>query len=297
VQEYVTIRREQTVLPSESHIVAIIGRALDLSSLPVLRLVGDGADHWAFDVNGMFIARVLKERNEQTAAALEREAALLRILAPVSPLPIPQVVATDPSAGLMVYRRIAGTSLFEKPAPEPHAIVDPLADFVAAIHGVPSETVEQLVQRDEYALDGYLTEGAALMQQVTTCLTSVQRSRVESFLGTPPPPESIQRTLCHNDLGAEHILASDDWSQLTGVIDWSDAALADPAVDIGRVLRDFGFGVAEAALRRASHDEAALVRAVFYARCALIEDLAYGIETSRPQYVAHALGRFDETFS
>jgi aminoglycoside phosphotransferase (APT) family kinase protein len=103
--------------------------------------------------------------------------------------------------------------------------------------------------------------------------------------------------LCHNDLGAEHILASDDRSKLTGVIDWSDAALAEPAVDLGRLLRDFGFGVAEAALHRASHDETTLVRALFYARCALIEDLAYGIETARPQYVVHALGRFGETFS
>jgi aminoglycoside phosphotransferase (APT) family kinase protein len=285
------------VIPNERHIVDIIRRTLDLSSVGVIRSLGDGADHWAFDVNGLFIARVLKERDEHTGAVLEREAALLRMLARVSPLPIPQVVATDPSAGLMVYRRIPGTSLFERPAAEPHAIVDPLADFVAAIHGVPSKTVEHLVERYEYALNGYVTEAAALMQQIAAYLTSAQRSRVELFLGTPPPPESVQRTLCHNDLGAEHVLASDDRSELTGVIDWSDAAIADPAVDIGRLLRDFGFGVARAALRRASHDEPTLVRALFYARCALIEDLAYGIETSRPQYVAHALGRFGETFS
>jgi aminoglycoside phosphotransferase (APT) family kinase protein len=285
------------VIPSERHIVGTIRRALDLSSVGVIRPLGDGADHWAFDVNGLFIARMLKERDEHTRDALERETALLLMLARVSPLPIPQVVAIDPSEGLMVYRRIPGTSLLERPVPEPHAIVDPLADFVAAIHGVPSEKVEHLVQRDEYPLDRYRTEAAALMQQVTTYLTGAQRSRVELFLGTPPPPESLQRTLCHNDLGAEHILASDDGSGLTGVIDWSDAALADPAVDMGRLLRDFGFGVAEAALRRASHEETTLVRALFYARCALIEDLAYGIEMSRPQYVAHALGRFDETFS
>ena len=285
------------VIPNERHIVGIIRRALDLPSVGVIRPLRDGADHWAFDVNGLFIARVLKERDEHTRGALEREAALLIMLARVSPLPVPQVVATDPSAGLMVHRRIPGTPLFERPAADPHAIMDPLADFVAAIHGVPLETVEHLVQRDESALNGYVTEAAALMQQIAAYLTSAQRTRVELFLGTPPPPASLQSTFCHNDLGAEHILASDDRSELTGVIDWSDAALADPAVDIGRLLRDFGFGVAEAALRRASHEETTLVRALFYARCALIEDLAYGLETSRPQYVAHALGRFDETFS
>ena len=117
------------------------------------------------------------------------------------------------------------------------------------------------------------------------------------FLASPARPESERRTFYHNDLGAEHILASRDSSELTGVIDWSDAAIADPARDIGRLLRDFGFGVAETVLRRTGGDERMLARAAFYARCALLEDLAYGSETSRPQYVSHALGRFAETFS
>lgn len=81
---------------------------------------------------------------------------------------------------------------------------------MAAIHGVPPETVEHLVQRDEYPLSGYLTEAADQMTEISAYLTSSQRTRVELFLATPPPPESRQRTLCHNDLGAEHILASED---------------------------------------------------------------------------------------
>lgn len=156
--------------------------------------MGDGSDHWAFGVDGAFIARVRKQPDEHTAATVEREAALLEMLSRVSRLTVAQVVAAEPRAGLIVYRRLPGRSLFEKPAPEPGAIAEALADFVAAIHGVPSETVEPRVQRDEYPLSGYLTEAASLMNQIATRLTNAQRSRVELFLASPPPrTPSIQR--------------------------------------------------------------------------------------------------------
>ncbi len=67
-----------------------------------------------------------------------------------------------------------------------------------------------------------------------------------------PQPRARTRVVAHADLGAEHILALD--GRLTGIIDWSDAAITDPAVDFARVYRDFGPGVLEDAiggLRRA----------------------------------------------
>ena len=93
------------------------------------------------------------------------------------------------------------------------------------------------------------------------------------------------------------MFASEDGLTLTGIIDWSDAAIADPARDLGLLLRDLGVGVAEGILRRMGGDVTTLTRAVFYSRCGLVEDLAYGLQASRPQYVAHALARFDEMFS
>src|SRR5690606_16160164 len=62
------------------------------------------------------------------------------------------------------------------------------------------------------------------------------------------------------------------------VIDWSDAALADPAVDLARLHRDLGPAAREA-LRRSDDGLIGgedLDRGAFYARCALLQDLAYG---------------------
>ena len=46
--------------------------------------------------------------------------------------------------------------------------------------------------------------------------------------------------LAHNDLGAEHVLVDPATLAVTGIIDWSDAARADPAAEVGRLLRDLG---------------------------------------------------------
>ena len=211
--------------------------------------------------------------------------------------PVPEVVTLEPKAGLIIFRRLPGTSLFERPPSNPLAFAEPLADFVATIQSTPHAVVTHLVERDECSPSGYLRDTAGQMEHLVPYLTSAQRQRVELFLASPVPRESVVRTLCHNDLGAEHVFASEDESELTGVIDWSDAAITDPARDIGRLLKDFGFAVAEAVLRRTGGDKGTMTRAFFYARCALLEDWTYGIETSRPRYVAHALARFAETFS
>jgi aminoglycoside phosphotransferase (APT) family kinase protein len=98
----------------------------------------------------------------------------------------------------------------------------------------------------------------------------------------------------HNDLGIEHVLVDHPvgWT-VTGVIDWSDAAITDPAADFGRVYRDLGPAALNAAIASYRTDERGAMalrkRAAFYARCGLLEDLAYGIETGRGKYVRKSL--------
>jgi len=77
-------------------------------------------------------------------------------------------------------------------------------------------------------------------------------------------------------LGAEHLLADLEASTPTGVIDWADAAVADPADDVGLLLRDLGPNVMAAVMRRYRpriDDPSLPVRALFHARCKTLEDL------------------------
>jgi aminoglycoside phosphotransferase (APT) family kinase protein len=100
------------------------------------------------------------------------------------------------------------------------------------------------------------------------------------------PPASPLRVLAHADLGAEHILERD--GTLTGVIDWSDAAITDPAVDLALPYRDFGPRFLEALAEEYGPVGEAMPRIEFFARCGALEDLAYGRETGRREYAISA---------
>ncbi|MDQ3912243.1 MAG: phosphotransferase [Actinomycetota bacterium] len=72
---------------------------------------------------------------------------------------------------------------------------------------------------------------------------------------------------------------------VTGVIDWTGAAIADPVHDLALIYRDLGPEISDLTLDHyeANRDDADRERAVFYARCALLEDIAYGYtHRSRP---------------
>lgn len=86
---------------------------------------------------------------------------------------------------------------------------------------------------------------------------------------------------------------------ITGVIDWSDAALTDPARDFGLLLRDLGPAALAAALDgyRSADTTDLRERAVFYARCGLLEDLAYAGRTGLKAYRDKSLAALDWLFS
>lgn len=87
---------------------------------------------------------------------------------------------------------------------------------------------------------------------------------------------------------------------ITGVIDWTDAAITDPARDFALVYRDLGPGACRLALAHYENpfDDADRERATFYARCKLVEDLAHGLRTpGEERYAEAGLSHLDRTFA
>jgi aminoglycoside phosphotransferase (APT) family kinase protein/isopentenyldiphosphate isomerase len=60
------------------------------------------------------------------------------------------------------------------------------------------------------------------------------------------------QALCHGDLVPEHVLARD--GRLSGVIDWGDARVTDPAVDLAWALNATSAAFAEAVASEVDHD-------------------------------------------
>jgi aminoglycoside phosphotransferase (APT) family kinase protein len=122
---------------------------------------------------------------------------------------------------------------------------------------------------------------------------------VEDFLGRTPLAEPRAAAFCHNDLGAEHLLVDVEASAITGIIDWTVAAITDPARDLALIYRDLGPEVFELTLGyyEGRFDDADRERAVFYARCKLLENIAHGIKTGARRYTEAGLTHFTRTFA
>lgn len=75
------------------------------------------------------------------------------------------------------------------------------------------------------------------------------------------------------------------------MIDWSDAAVTDPALDFARLYRDFGPGFLTQVVNAYGglpETDDVRERITIFARCAALEDLAYGREHGLRQYTQAA---------
>ncbi len=240
--------------------------------------LGEGLDNRAYEADGM----VVRIRRADPGSVL-REAALLRLVAAVSPLPVPVPVQADPARGLMAYPKLPGVPLLDLVPRAPAAVGAALGGFLAVLHAVAPAEVAGLVEVDDTPPARWLDEAAEIWPAVADLLPA-------SFLPARAPDPAATAVFSHMDLGIEHVLADPATQAVTGIIDWTDAAIGDPAYDLGLILRDLGPAALDAALHALGRDDPGLrARAGFYARCALVEDLAYGLEHDRPAYVAKSV--------
>jgi aminoglycoside phosphotransferase (APT) family kinase protein len=268
-----------------------------------LVLIGEGMDNLAYEVNGELIVRFSKEPDPTRRADLiGSEAALLTAVAQISPLPVPEPLFTDPQQGCWAYAKIPGVPLLSLPLSQrlvhTPAVASVLGEFLAALHATPIQQMARLVGADETPLAEWRDEAAGNYAVVVETIPAARRGAVEAFLCTAPPDPGGPPVFSHNDLGIEHVLMDPSTGAITGVIDWSDAALTDPAYDFGLIYRDLGPAALDLALNTYQADDWAALRqrAAFYARCTLFEDLAYGIQSGLSAYTDKNLAAIEWLF-
>ncbi|WP_369134859.1 phosphotransferase family protein [Modestobacter sp. I12A-02662] len=229
-----------------------------------LRELGGGLDHRAF-LAGELVVRVA---DPGARAEVTREAELLRLVAAHVSVPVPVPRFADPVHGVLGYPLVPGRPLLGRAAPAGAAAR--LGRVLRELHGIPRAEVGDRAPVDPAEPDDWLADlpGPAPLLRV--------------LRATRPRP-ARELVLAHADLGAEHLLESD--GELTGIIDWADAAVTDPALDLARPYRDFGPAFLDDVLLAHGSDTPELrQRVTFFARCAALEDLAYGRGSGREAY-------------
>lgn len=281
-------------------IETLLARHLPGYEVRSVTVLGEGLDNAAHEVNGELIVRTSKEADPaKRAESIRREAGLLMAVSGISTLPVPEPVFVDPEAGTVAYRRLPGLPLIDHPVAEPALLAPDLGRFLGRLHGTPQGKFEGLVERDRYPLKAWLEDAEEDYMGVSGRLPAPDRRRIEGFLVRNPPTEPRTLAFCHNDLGAEHVLVDVEANAVTGIIDWTDAAITDPARDLALVYRDLGPEACRMALAHYGglFDGSDRERTIFYARCKLIEDLAHGLGTPGAERYAEAgLSHLARTF-
>ena len=267
--------------------------------IQTVKKLGEGLQNVAYEINGELVMRQSNEAdNDARAELVGREVALLTAVADLSPLPVPEPLFVDTEAGVMGYRKLPGVPLLEHPADEPERLAPTLGEFLSRIHSASVAEMSKLVPPDDEPLTNWRGEAEGHYRQIAEHLTGSARTVIERFLAQPPPANPHILTFCHNDLGSEHILVEQAAGTVTGIIDWADAAIADPAYELALIFRDLGPKALDVTLAHYDGhvDSADLERAVFYARCALLEDLYFGFHTHKTSYTSAGTAHLSWTF-
>ncbi len=263
-----------------------LGRALPALRGEQVVELGGGLDHHAVRV-GELVVRV-GERD------VGRERAVLELVRRRCPVAVPAPVAGG--EGWMAYPLLPGVPLLTLDPRVRAALAGPtarsLGRVLARLWATPRAEVEALVEDDRTPLGAWREEAAGLAAELADELPEAVRRKLDRAFAAPLPPAAPARRFSHNDLGCEHVLVDPASGALRGIIDWADAAIVDPAKDLGLILRDLGPAAFEQAWREArpalpAADELA-PRARLYALCLALEDLAFGTERGDDNYVRSA---------
>lgn len=265
--------------------------------------VEEGWDSTVFEVNGEWIVRV--PRRDEVRGWMRKEASLLPVLAPALPVPVPRLEAVEDTdaVSFVAYTKLSGRPLTATACRGGRgaSLAAQLGEFLAALHTFPRGLATRAGIADADAAD-WLEQERELLErcevEVMPLLAEGERRRARVAFGEflSRWDGSLEPALVHADLGPAHILHLG--SSVSGVIDWSDARLGDPALDFAWLLHGTGeaFGKvlvgAYGGVRPV--DSALSARALFYHRLGPWHEVLYGLEHDRPELTESGLAGIRE---
>ena len=241
----------------------------------------DGWDMSARLVDGRWVDR--SPRRAVIEPQVRREVALMPWLAPLLPLsaPVPRVVSEEPL--IVRHALIAGEVCPGRSAAHGRAV----GQFLRALHGVdPAEAVAHGA-RDASATFAEAQEIRDRMAvEVLPLLPADDRGLGEALLErmAVPPPDP---RLVHGDLGPTHIRVVGE--VVTGVIDWGDCGVGDPALDLAWTRYGSEPEFAAALEAAYSPGDDVLARGLDWHLLGPWHEVLYGLDTDQPSYVESGL--------
>ena len=264
--------------------------------------VAQGWDSVAAAVDGQLIFRFPKHPHVEPQYRMED--LLLPALAGHVALPLPQFAyvwdGRPPYRHVFVgYRMLAGRQLRADALAslDQEGIAAQLGRFLTDLHSFPVEQAarcgvpggDAAPWRASYrAL--YAEIQAGIFPLIDEAVRQRLAARWETYLERAANFQ-FKAVLAHRDLSGDHILVDLASGTISGIIDWGDVEIGDPAIDFTGLLDDYGADFARLALAHygGSVDATFWDRVDFYRFAMPIHEALFGLRTGQPRHVQQGL--------
>jgi len=265
--------------------------------------IAEGWDSVAVAVNDDLIFRFPKRRDVEPQYQVERR--LLPVLA--GALPVPDVAFFWPGGvaypGIFIgHHLIEGAPLTgEHLTPEHSAgIVRQLGQFLSTLHRFPIDQATRLgVPAGDQRTwrERYQHQYQQIQSRVLPLLDEAAQARIvrdwQAFLADAT---RFEVALIHHDLAGEHILYDSARGTISGIIDWGDTMIGDPAIDFTGLLAAYGEDFAERVLAhyQGAVDASFRQRMRFYRGAMPLNTVLFGLDTGQAEYVYQGLKEIND---
>jgi aminoglycoside phosphotransferase (APT) family kinase protein len=213
---------------------------------------------------------------------LERECQFLPVIAPLLPLavPVPTALPPDGSGPWRVRHEILPGSAAE-PERLTEADGEKVGAFLRTLHDLPLAELGLTVPPD----DQFAQTVVRMEREVLPRLEPTHRHAGAALLDRVLCPTPV--VLAHRDLGPEHLLVTG--GSVSGVIDWTDAGLDDPAMDLAWVVHGTPARFRDGVVRTYGPGPEELRRSFDWYRMGPWHEVLWGLDDGGAAYVRSGL--------
>jgi aminoglycoside phosphotransferase (APT) family kinase protein len=287
--------KDNALIIYEETLTAESVRAIITSTFPEfhgqrVELLDEGWDFRVFEVDATWLFRFPKR--ETSVAKLNMERKLLSGIGEWVSLPVPNYeyfheAHENSSRPFAVYRKLPGISGDISKEVDRHRVARQLGVFLERLHTYPVDKAREAGVLEKHDLVAHWRD-KSLEQLRNLVDLNENRDLLHRYLENDAPLTfDGAPSLVHNDLWAEHILVDSHSGGVSGIIDWGDTIIGDPAIDFACLYAWYGESWLENVLTHYTLklDAEVISRSRYLATCLAIHNITLGRDIGHAQWV------------
>jgi aminoglycoside 2''-phosphotransferase len=205
------------------------------------------------------------------------------------PIPYPQYKSMEPNEVGKVftgYQRIEGTPLWHDMMKNIHneeRIASQLVQFLKELHSQPVDSLGIEKKSAEDVRNSIVGLYGKFKNKLFPYMNETSRSEIdhnfEAFLSNKELL-SFNTVLIHGDFGASNILWDSKREEITGIIDFGETEIGDPAYDFAGLLSSYGQPFVKRCLSMYPDGERIFERMTFYKSTFALQEALHGVENN-----------------